>query len=107
MFRMFLIVAFVAFIGIAAAIIEEFQAHDPQEFHKAAMDKFLEMRRKDPTQNLSSEGDFMKLANQHAVHRLRRKPDEALSLRVSTLFYPHYVEAFQIMLIMYVHRKLT
>jgi hypothetical protein len=81
MFRKFLIVAFLAVFGNVKAIIEEFQAHDPQEFHKAAMDKFLEVRRKDPTQNLSSDGELMKLANKHAIVRLRRKPDEALSLR--------------------------
>ncbi len=77
--------AFAALLGVGMAIIEEFQAHDPQEFHKAAMDKFLEMRRKDPTQNLTSDGEFMKLANKRAVERLRRKPEEELSLRVSLL----------------------
>lgn len=79
--KLFLL-ALVALFGAAVSIIEEFQAHDPQEFHKAAMDKFLEMRRKDPTQNLSTEGEFMQLANKRAVERLRRKPDEALNLRV-------------------------
>lgn len=66
------------------AVIEEFQAHDPQEFHKAAMDKFMEMRRSDPTQNLSYDGEFMKMANKRAIERNIRRPDEALQLRVSS-----------------------
>ncbi len=69
-------------IGTVVSMIEEFQARDPQEFHKAAMDKFLEMRRKDPTQNLTSDGELMKMANRRAIERLRRKPDEALILSV-------------------------
>lgn len=71
--------------GRSRAYIEEFQAHDPQEFHKAAMDKFLEMRRKDPSVSLNQEGEFMTMANRRAVERLRRKPDEALSLKVSKI----------------------
>lgn len=43
---------------------------------------FLEMRKADPTQNLSYEGEFLTRANNHAIKRLSRKPDEAYSLRV-------------------------
>ena len=43
---------------------------------------FLDMRRADPNQNLSYDGEFLTRANNHAIKRLTRKPDEAFALRV-------------------------
>lgn len=68
---------------LQAQPVEEFAAHNPMEFHNIAMNAFMELRKQDPTQNLSYEGDFMKKANEHAVRRMRRKPEEALTLKVS------------------------
>ena len=48
------------------------------------------MRKADPTQNLSYEGEFLTRANNHAIKRLSRKPDEAYSLRVRPCNYIYY-----------------
>lgn len=60
--------------------VEEFHAHGPMDFHNQAMSKFLEMRKIDPKENLSYDGNFLKLANEHAIRRMSRKPDEAFIL---------------------------
>jgi hypothetical protein len=63
--------------------LEEFTAYNPMEFHNLAMNAFMELRRKDPTVNLSTDGEFMQRGTAHAVRRGRRRPEEALTLRVS------------------------
>ncbi len=88
---------FVAFAAIFAAFsaqtraedpseathLEEFTAYNPMEFHNLAMNAFMDLRRKDPTVNLSTDGEFMKRGTAHAIRRGRRRPEEALTLRVS------------------------
>ena len=72
-------------------IVEEFQVHGPMDLHNLAMNKFIEMRKVNPQENLSYDGEFLKAANQHAIKRNSRKPDEAFLLRVSvTFFIIHY-----------------
>ncbi|KAJ1402076.1 hypothetical protein B484DRAFT_234221 [Ochromonadaceae sp. CCMP2298] len=61
--------------------IEEFHSHGPMEFHDLAMGAFLERRKIDPKENLSTDSPFMKLATEHAVKRLSRPPDEAFELQ--------------------------
>ncbi len=72
-----------------ATHLEEFTAYNPMEFHNLAMNAFMELRRKDPTVNLSTDGEFMKRGTAHAIRRGRRRPEEALTLRVSfrSIFY--------------------
>ena len=41
------------------------------------------MRKEDPNQNMSMEGDFMKLAMEHAERRMSKKPDSAFEIAVS------------------------
>jgi hypothetical protein len=65
----------------AQEAIEEFHAHWPMEFHDLAMGAFLERRKIDPKENLSSDSPFMKLATEHAVKRLSRPPDESFQLQ--------------------------
>jgi hypothetical protein len=62
--------------------VEEFQVHGPMDLHNLAMNKFMEMRKLNPQENLSYDGEFLQIANKHAVKRNSRKPDEAFSLRV-------------------------
>lgn len=67
-----------------APLVEEFQVYGPTDFHQAAMNKFMELRRKNPNITLNSDGEFLKSANEYAIARGRRRPDEALKLRVSS-----------------------
>jgi hypothetical protein len=53
------------------------------------MSAFMDARRKDPSVNLSFEGDFMKRGTEHAIRRGRRRPEEALRLRVSNYSLSH------------------
>lgn len=69
-----------------APLVEEFQVYGPTDFHQAAMNKFMELRRKNPNITLNSDGEFLKSANEYAIARGRRRPDEALKLRVSSIF---------------------
>jgi hypothetical protein len=66
--------------------VEEFIAHGPMDFHNLAMNKFMEIRRKDPSVNLSHDGEFLKQGNKHAIRRMRRKPEEELSYQVHIRF---------------------
>lgn len=77
-------------VTISQDVVEEFHAHGPMEFHDLAINKFLEMKKADPTQNLSHDSAFLQLATKHAVKRLSRKPDEEFELRVSVLQYTTY-----------------
>eukprot|EP01039_Chlorochromonas_danica_P003198 gene3198-3501_t len=70
-----------AFAFTWAEKIEEFFIYGPMELHQTAMNKFMEMRKADPSLTMGNDGEFMKLANEHAIRRLRRKPDEELVLR--------------------------
>lgn len=66
--------------------IEEFTAYNPMEFHNLAMSAFMEMRKQDPKVNLSTDGEFMKRGTIHAIRRNRRRPEEALTLRVCCIY---------------------
>jgi hypothetical protein len=67
----------------STGFVEEFPIYGPNDVHQTAMNEFMAIRRKDPTANLSTDGEFMKKANEYAVKRGRRRPEEELSLRVS------------------------
>lgn len=61
--------------------VEEFYSHNPLEFHTNAMNAYMDLRRKDPTVNLSYDGEFLKQGNEYAVKRNRRRPEEQLSIK--------------------------
>lgn len=63
--------------------VEEFQAHGPMDFHNNAMSAFLEARKLNPKENLSTDSPFLQRASQHAIKRLIRKSDDEFNLRVS------------------------
>lgn len=67
--------------GINAEKVEEFFAHGPMDFHNAAMDAFIKLRKEDPTQNLSLDGEFLQSANDYAVKRGVKAQDESLKIR--------------------------
>lgn len=70
--------------GLLGQPVEEFFVHGPMDLHQTAMNAFMEARRKNPNISLSGDdSEFMKKANEYAVKRMRRKPDEELVLRVS------------------------
>lgn len=74
----------------AAQVVEEYYVHGPMDLHQTAMNAFLEVRRKDPTASLTgTDSEFMKKANEYAVKRMRRRPEDELALRVSTT--RHYI----------------
>jgi hypothetical protein len=76
--------------SVLGEIVEEFQVHGPNDFHKNAMDAFIELRRSDPNATLDTNGEFMKKANEYAIKRGRRKPDEQLKLKVSATLIQLY-----------------
>ena len=63
--------------------VEEFHAHGPMDFHNNAMNAFMEARKINPKENLSTDSPFLQRASQHAIKRLMRKPDDEFNLRVS------------------------
>lgn len=66
---------------------EEFLVHGPMDLHAQAMNAFVEMRKKNATATLSGDGEFLQRANDHAIKRMRRKPDDELVIRVSPPSY--------------------
>jgi hypothetical protein len=97
MMLIFLLVA--AFIGKLQAqgedevVVEEFFMHNPLEFHNNAMSAFMEMRRKDPSVNLSYDGPLLKRGNEHAIKRMRRRPEEELTLSVRLILIFPFVHS--------------
>jgi hypothetical protein len=79
---------FLAFFATTGAPqpVEEILVHGPMDFHNTAMNTFLEMRRQNPNENLTSDGNFLQRANEHAVKRMRRRPDDELSMKVLISF---------------------
>jgi hypothetical protein len=70
----------------STGFVEEFPIYGPNDVHQTAMNEFMAIRRKDPTANLSTDGEFMKKANEYAIKRGRRRPEEELTLRVCYFF---------------------
>lgn len=85
----------VAILGIAQRLmivfgemVEEFHVHGPTEFHENAMKSFMEQRRINPNITLDTNGEFLQKANEYAIKRGRRRPEEALKLKVSQFLKP-------------------
>lgn len=78
-------------VGFSNVLVEEFQASGPMDFHSLAMNNFLELRKKDPSVNLNHDGEFLKRANEHAIRRMRRRPDIELSLQVIYLSFSPFL----------------
>lgn len=75
------IVLIVLVVVSLAEAIEEFHAHDPNAFQASAMSTYMDLRRKDSTQNLSYDGELLQRGKRHAIERGLRKSDEELVLR--------------------------
>lgn len=73
--------------GTMAHQVEEFYVHGPMDLHNTAMNTYMEMRKVNPNESLTSDGEFLRRANAHAIKRMRRKPEESLLLRVRVQIY--------------------
>ena len=68
---------------VVSGSVEEFHSHGPMDFHNMAMDKFVKIRKEDPTADLSHDGKFLSDGTEHAIKRGSRKSKDAFKLRAS------------------------
>lgn len=65
----------------SAQVVEEFHVYGPTDLQKAAVDKFVERHKEDPTETMGPDSPFMEQARLHAIKRGMTKSDEELVVR--------------------------
>lgn len=65
-----------------SSLVEEFSSHDPLEFHKLSMEKYLEMRKdteKYPELTMDNDSPFMEMGKEYAIKRNMLKDEKELT----------------------------